>query len=144
MTPAIFTILRLVTAALLFWALGKHSHNYYVLLRWLVFLTGAWGAYRSYQETFDKWFFVVFHLALVVLFNPLLPFTFERSFWNFLNVVAGLVIFMSIFIIDSSAVENFLESKSGSAFGFALGSVWSIGLSLLGIFIIYLSIDGIM
>jgi hypothetical protein len=66
----LFTPLRILTAGFLFWAAANHSHNYYVFLRWLVFLVALFGAYRAYHEAFDKWFLVCFQLALAIVFNP--------------------------------------------------------------------------
>src|SRR5437870_6790252 len=133
-----FAPLRLITAALLFWALAKHSHNYYVVLRWFVFVVALWGAFRSYQMDDDKWFFVCFHVVLIVLFNPLLPITFAKSTWNVIDVVAGLVMFMSTFVVD----ENFLDTMVGRSVGIALGVGFQTAVLLFGLALIYVATDG--
>ncbi len=133
-----FAPLRLIAAALLFWALAKHSHNYYVILRWLVFLVALWGAYRSYQEDSDKWFLVGFHVVLMVLFNPFLPVSFSKSTWNFIDVVAGLVIFFSTFILD----EKFLDTIIGRWVAIGLGISLYTAVFLFGLALIYTATDG--
>jgi hypothetical protein len=143
-SPTLFIIARLIGIFLVLWAIGQHSHNFYVFLRWFIFLTGAWGAYRAYQESDREWSFILIHLALAILFNPLLPFTFQKSTWTIFNIITAWALLMSVAVLDPEPLERFFGTSIGNVFRAVFSVVWGIGLILLGALLIYTAMDGLL
>lgn len=144
MTPTIFLFARLIAVFFVLWAIGKHSHNYYVFLRWFIFLTAAWGAYRAYQDLHREWLFILMHLALAVLFNPILPFTFQKSTWTILNLISAWVLLISVSVLDPEPLVKFIGTTIGNAVRAVLAVGWGVGLILVGALLIYSAMDRIL
>jgi hypothetical protein len=144
MTPTIFLIARLIAVFLVLWAIGQHSHSYYVLLRWVIFATAAWGAYRAYQDLHREWIFVLMHIALAILFNPILPFTFQKSTWIILNILSAWLLLMSVAVLDHESLEQFIGTTIGNAVRAVFRVAWGVGLILVGALLIYSAMDRIL
>jgi Protein of unknown function (DUF3592) len=136
MKPAtIFTLARIALIGLLIWAFSPHSYNYYIILRWIVFIVAAYGAWRSAQE--KEYYFVLVHLAAAVIFNPFTPLQFERSTWGIINGLTAFFFFISIFLIDSGPFDKFSESTIGKVIGSSISILFALGFLLLGIWFIW-------
>ncbi len=144
MAPTFFVVARLIAVILSLCAIGQRSHNYYILLRWVMFLIGAWGAYRAYRDNQREWMFVGMHLAIAVLFNPFLPFTLQKSTWTIFNIIAAWLMLMSIAVLEPEPLKRFMGTSIGNAVRSIFGVAWGIGLIFLGAFFIYLAMDPIM
>ena len=144
MTPTFFLVTRLIAVFLVLWAIGQHSHNYYVFLRWFLFLTAAWGAYRAYRDLHREWIFILMHIALAILFNPILPFTFQKSTWTIFNVISAWVLLMSVAVLDYEPLEQFIGTTIGNAVRAVFRVAWGVGLILVGALLIYSAVDRIL
>ena len=92
---AAFTVARLVSAGLLFAAVGRHPYSYYTLMRFVVCLVAAYGAFLASKQGQPGWMWTFGVLALV--FNPFVPLHLDRSTWAVLDAAAGTV-FLASFI----------------------------------------------
>jgi hypothetical protein len=66
MKPANFgsIIAKLIAAAMLFAALGRHAYDYYTLLRWIACGVCAYTAFQAMQSKKTGWLFVFIIAAL--------------------------------------------------------------------------------
>lgn len=110
-------VVRLVAAALLFWAIGDHPSGYYKALRWLVCAAGVYavilnvaakkipsgdlndyspsGAPFGHASTFWAWVLGI----IAVLFNPIFPVHLDRATWQAYDATAGLFFLVSAYFI---------------------------------------------
>src|SRR5450432_3120135 len=89
-----FFITRCVAAAVAFYALLRHPHSFYILTRWVVFVTCCWGLVRCRRRW---WPSVAPAYAIVALiFNPFFPFHFPRGTWHNIYVGAGITLLVSL------------------------------------------------
>lgn len=58
---------------------GKHPHNFYVLLRWIVCAVFAYSAFASHRFKRPLWTGIF--TVQAVLFNPIAQFHFGRDTW---------------------------------------------------------------
>ncbi|MSU62642.1 MAG: hypothetical protein EXS31_09625 [Pedosphaera sp.] len=87
-------LLRCLAAAIAFFAVGNHPYNYYVLTRWVLFLTCCWGAWNCRNRIWRS--FAPAYIVIGLIFNPILPFHFHRSTWQMLDIAAGTVLVLSL------------------------------------------------
>lgn len=90
----IFTIARIISAILLFVALGKHSYSYYVYLRFIICGVSIYGIYfsRKLQNINWAWTFGI----VAVLFNPIVPIHLNRDLWAIIDVAVAVIFLFSI------------------------------------------------
>ena len=62
---------------------GKHPHGFYVLLRWVCFLSFAYSAFAAVKTNRHVWAWLFAIEA--VLFNPLVPVHFKRQTWQIVD-----------------------------------------------------------
>lgn len=89
-----FILVRCLAAVLTFYATGKHPHNFYILTRWTVFLACCWGLWLCRGRIWPS--FAPAYFAIGLIFNPLLPFYFQRSTWRTLDIAVGLILVVSL------------------------------------------------
>lgn len=131
----IFTLARVAIIALLVWSFFPHSYNYYVILKWSVFIVAAYGAWRSAQE--KEYYFVLTYLAAAVIFNPWLPLNFQRFTWNVIDGITAFFFFISIFVIDSDPFDSFSKSMIGKVVGSSITMLFALGFLLLGMWLLW-------
>lgn len=90
----IFAIARIVTAALLFWALARHPIGYFTILRLVTTVVCLYAGYLAIQNEEKGWIFVFGGLAL--LFQPLIPLRMTRATWNMVDVLVGVFLLISV------------------------------------------------
>jgi hypothetical protein len=94
---------RLLAAALLFGALGRHSYDYYVLLRFATCGAAAYAAYLAAEQGKRPWAWTLGLIA--ALFNPLVPVHLSRDTWQPIDISTALVFLASIrFVREPSKV----------------------------------------
>jgi hypothetical protein len=130
----ISSILRLISAILLFAAVGKQPYSYYTALRFIVCFTALYCARFCWQNISDEpqeyiendiapqptsedgrqmWWMFVF-LMIAVVFNPVIPLTFERSEWQLIDIGIGLLFIVSIYFVEDKKIlrRKFAELES--------------------------------
>lgn len=89
-------------------ALSRHPYSYYILLRWVVCGTSAYGAFKSAELGKSVWAWVLGIIAL--LFNPIIPVHLSREIWAPINIMAALIFVVSIFTIRTGKYDDKTES----------------------------------
>lgn len=69
-------------------------YGYFQLLRWVVAIVAVYNAYLAYESKNNTW--VVIMGAIAVLFNPIAPIFLQKETWVILDLVASLLMFVSI------------------------------------------------
>jgi len=103
-----FLIARLIASGMLLLALSSHPYSYYILLRWVVCGTAAYGAFKSVELEKSGWAWVLGIIAL--LFNPIFPVHLSRDIWAPIDIVAALIFVVSIFTIRRGKYDDKTES----------------------------------
>ena len=89
--PIVISIIALLLA------LGDLPYGYYQLLRLLVCGVSIYAAYMAYTFNRIGWAWTIGIIAF--MFNPFIKFYFGRDFWQLIDVVAAIVLIISLFAI---------------------------------------------
>jgi uncharacterized membrane protein len=92
-----FKVLRIISVVFLSVALigvGSLPYGFYMLLRLILCATGVYGAYISKKQTKEKWLWIF--IAIAVLFNPLIPVHLGLTIWLLVDVIAIIILGISI------------------------------------------------
>jgi hypothetical protein len=76
-------------------ALGDNPYGYYQFLRWTMLIIGGYSAYSFYKLRNKIWLLIFSIIAL--LFNPIIPFTFQRETWQMIDIVVAIIFIVSLF-----------------------------------------------
>ena len=85
----------IISGVLLLWALSLHPYSYFQFLRWFIFISATYTAYK-YSNGKNKTWVWVFGIIAVV-FNPIIPFYMAKDTWQLIDVVAGVLFFIKAF-----------------------------------------------
>lgn len=91
-------VLKLLAAIALFFALARHSYDYYTLLRWFVCAVSVFSTLQALQRKSTGW--VVAFVVVALMFNPFAPVHLKRETWAFVDVVVGVLFLVSIGFVD--------------------------------------------
>jgi len=86
---------KIVAIAFLLGALLDNPYSYYQFLRWIILAVGAYSAYLAYESDKKVWMWILGLIAL--LFNPIIPFHFERETWQIIDVIVAAIFLISMF-----------------------------------------------
>lgn len=89
------SIISLITASFLFYALADHDYSYFQFLRVIVCGAGAYIAFQMFvqQNSNWKWIFII----IAILFNPFLPIHLSRGIWQVIDLLTGSVFLFVLF-----------------------------------------------
>lgn len=91
-------IIVCIAALFLFVALiDGWPYGFFTLLRFVVFAITAYVAWMAYEQQKEKWIWVFGFLA--VLFNPFFPIYLNRDLWSVIDLVTGLFLVASVFVL---------------------------------------------
>ena len=90
---------RIFAIVILVGALWNHPYSYFQILRWIISIVGAYSAYLSFNSKrgFWGWIFVV----IAIVFNPIAPIFFQKQTWAVLDIIASILMFVSIIKLKS-------------------------------------------
>ncbi len=86
---------KVVAILFLLGALADNPYGYYQLLRWGILIIGAYSAYSAYSAGKSSWTWIFG--AIAVLFNPIIPFYFQRDAWQMIDVLVAIVFLVFLF-----------------------------------------------
>lgn len=89
---------KLIAAVMLFAALGRHTYDYFTLLRWIACGVCAYTAFQAVQTKKFGWLFVFVIAALVL--NPIAPLRIKRDTWAIVDAAAAVLLLLSIAVMD--------------------------------------------
>jgi len=92
-----FVVSLVSVAMLLIAVLPIRAYGYYILLRWVVCGTSAFIAFYAYDLGRKIWMSTLIVIAL--LFNPLIPLHLDKESWVLIDLIAALIIFISIWFM---------------------------------------------
>jgi len=70
-------------------------YDFYILLRWLVFISSIFVAWGFYKSKLTGWTFVFGSVAF--LFNPIIPIHLAKSSWVLIDFVSAILFFIAGF-----------------------------------------------
>lgn len=88
--PSISIIMLLLIAIL-----PIKEYGYYVLLKWVVFLTSIYIGYFFYRVKKMNWIWLMGIIAAV--FNPIMPIPLGKSIWRIIDFITALIFGITIF-----------------------------------------------
>jgi hypothetical protein len=104
MKKLIEQLLKLAVVATLIYGLFTEQHYYSLFLRWLIFVSSIYFAYKAKQEI---WIIgIISFCAFAILFNPFIDFAFGETTWRIIDLI------VIVFIASNFEWKQFLESLS--------------------------------
>lgn len=112
----IINILKIFLSIILFLCLLEMPYGYYQFVRFISMIGFLYLAYNAYEVNKKKNIAVVwvekqikytplfYYLVLALLFQPFFKIALGRQFWNFVDVIVGVGLLLSIII--SNKREN--------------------------------------
>ncbi len=91
---------KILAILFLLGALANNPYGYYQFLRWAILVIGGYSAYSVYKLGNKSWPWIFGIIA--ILFNPLIPFTFQRGTWQFIDLSVAVLLLLSIFLLRKS------------------------------------------
>ena len=88
-------IILIIVAILLFLCLLNMPYGYYQFVRFVAMVSFAYLAFSANEESKKNEVFI--YLALAILFQPLIKFSFGRTLWNVIDVIVGVGLLLSVF-----------------------------------------------
>jgi hypothetical protein len=87
---------RVIIGAVLFFALAPQSHDFYTLMKFLVFPVMVSGAIKSYQTQKPLSMWLLFSFA--VIFNPIIAIHLQTSTWKMVDLAAALTVTAPLYV----------------------------------------------
>jgi hypothetical protein len=100
-----------------------------------IFAVAAWGFGRAIKKE-PGWFVTVFYFLAALAFNPLGA-RFEKETWVVIDIASGILVLLSIFILDSAPFDTLLKTANGKKVRTLTSIGFGIAGMLLGTFAIY-------
>jgi len=88
------TILRLLSIALLFLALGNHPYSFYTILRWVVSASSLYTGWILSKFQNHNWAWIFFIIG--ILFNPIFPVYLDKVTWQLIDLAVAITIIISM------------------------------------------------
>lgn len=92
-------IIKIVLAVLFLLCLLDFPYGYYQIVRFAGMIGFAILAYQVNQQ--DKPTEMIIYIGLALLFQPFFKIALGRTIWNFVDIVVGIGLIISIFIKPS-------------------------------------------
>lgn len=89
-----FLVARCVAAGFALYATARHPYSYYILTRWIVFLTCCWGLFLLRRRLWPS--FALVYAVVGLVFNPLFSLHFARNTWHNLDIAAAALLLVSL------------------------------------------------
>ena len=104
-------IIKIVLAILFFLCIADMPYGFYQIVRFIAFAGFLYLAYMAIEDNKQKNIAVVwkekqikytslfYYVSLALLFQPLIKISFGRQIWNVIDVVVGIGLILSIFMM---------------------------------------------
>jgi len=69
-------------------------YGYFQILRWVVTGVAVYNSYIFYELKKSQWMFIM--IVIAILFNPIAPIFFQKQTWVILDLIASILMFVSI------------------------------------------------
>lgn len=84
-----------IIAILIIAAATKQQYSYYTFIRWVVFATSIYFAYKAFYK--KQIGLVIYFLSITILFNPFKPVWFQKETWHLIDYLVSAIIAVTIF-----------------------------------------------
>lgn len=95
---------KIILAILFFTCLAELPYGFYQFVRFAALVGFAILAYKANNK--ENKTEMIIYICLAVLFQPLIKISLGREIWNVVDVIVGLALLVSIFIIPKSSNEK--------------------------------------
>ena len=97
--------LCIVSGVLLLLAIPQGwPYSYYIILRWIIFISAAFVAWGFYQSKINGW--ALAFGAVCLIFNPLVPFFMNKSSWVGIDFIAAILFFLAAYSYKKSSLKR--------------------------------------
>jgi hypothetical protein len=100
----LFVCARLIGAALLIWAYGRHRYIFYQLVKLVVVGVTVYGAFYAHTLKAKTW--MVVFVIIAVLFNPFVPVHLNRHTWEVFDLAGAAILVVSIFLLKPASKDH--------------------------------------
>jgi hypothetical protein len=104
MNPSISKIVKILTTAILFIALLELPYGFYTFLRIVVTIVAILSAITSFRNNINGW--GIIFILVGILFNPIIPIYLDKGIWMPIDIVVGVLFFITIFIKKTYITDN--------------------------------------
>ncbi len=125
----ISTILRILTAGLLLFALTNQPYDYFTILRIVTCVTSAYLIYVA--SITKKSFWIVVFVFVIILFNPIIKFPIKRETWSIIDIITAIIMLGSIFFLKEDKTINDLLGPEDVGYGNIVEKVMTEGQNAL-------------
>ena len=87
--------IKVILSILLFLCLFKMPYGYYELVRFIASVVFVFLSYQSYQKRENSYSYIF--AVLAILFQPFIKISLGREIWNFVDVIVGIGLIVTIF-----------------------------------------------
>ncbi len=98
------TIIKIVLAMLFFLCLLVMPFGFYHLVRFVALIGFGILAYQAYEK--EKSTQMIIYLVLGLLFQPLLKVALEREIWIIVDVIVGIGLLSSLFLLKTETTNR--------------------------------------
>jgi len=84
-----------VITVLIIAATTKQQYSYYTFTRWAVVATSFYFIYKSFDR--KQFGLVIYFSIIVILFNPLKPFWFQKETWHLIDWLVAAITFSTLY-----------------------------------------------
>lgn len=98
-----YSAARLLACVMLIAAIGRCTHDYYMLVRVVVCAVSSYGAFLSFRRNQIGWGWCMCTVAF--LFNPIFEVRLQRNTWQIVDGVAALFFFASLFFLQETSQQ---------------------------------------
>lgn len=70
-------------------------YDFYILLRWVIFVSSIYISYIFYKSKLKSWMLIF--IAVAFLFNPIIPLYLNKSNWVPIDLIAMVLFFITAY-----------------------------------------------
>ncbi|MCX6766842.1 MAG: hypothetical protein NT170_03660 [Candidatus Moranbacteria bacterium] len=98
------TIIAVSSIFLLLAGFNGWPYDFFVLLKFIVFVSGVYLAWLAYKTKQEKWIWA--YGIIAILFNPFFSLHFSRSAWTVIDIATAIFLIISGFLFRPAKSLN--------------------------------------
>ena len=96
--------LCIISGIFLLFAVFDLPYDYFIFLRWIIFISALIVGWRFYQSEIKGWALVFG--AVAFLFNPIIPIYLTKASWIPIDFVSALLFFLAAYSYKRSGLKR--------------------------------------
>lgn len=89
-------IIKIILSLLLFFCLADMPYSYYQFVRFASCIAFVYFAYQANEK--EEKATTIIYIVLAILFQPFLKISLARELWNFVDVIVGVGLILTVFL----------------------------------------------